>query len=53
MFNNDYLALYWKYDENRKKFFEKFAKNHKFDPLLAENWYNISALEVKKAMVCE
>src|SRR5271163_1255538 len=26
---------YWQYDENKRKFFEKFAKRRNFDPLVA------------------
>jgi hypothetical protein len=30
----------WGNIENRKKFFEKFAKENFFDPLIPENWYS-------------
>eukprot|EP00026_Physarum_polycephalum_P003078 Phypoly_transcript_03087.p1 GENE.Phypoly_transcript_03087~~Phypoly_transcript_03087.p1 ORF type:complete len:857 (-),score=123.40 Phypoly_transcript_03087:4-2394(-) len=30
---------YWEKPENRRKFFETYAANNHFDPLLADNWY--------------
>eukprot|EP00026_Physarum_polycephalum_P000813 Phypoly_transcript_00814.p1 GENE.Phypoly_transcript_00814~~Phypoly_transcript_00814.p1 ORF type:complete len:797 (+),score=105.00 Phypoly_transcript_00814:1557-3947(+) len=30
----------WKVAENRRKFFENFAKEHGFDPLSSEAWYS-------------
>eukprot|EP00026_Physarum_polycephalum_P003327 Phypoly_transcript_03337.p1 GENE.Phypoly_transcript_03337~~Phypoly_transcript_03337.p1 ORF type:complete len:777 (+),score=98.56 Phypoly_transcript_03337:66-2333(+) len=32
---------YWQKLENRKQFFDTIAKKMNFDPLLAENWYNL------------
>ena len=29
----------WRQEETRKKFFEKYAEVHSFDPNVAENWY--------------
>eukprot|EP00026_Physarum_polycephalum_P001074 Phypoly_transcript_01075.p1 GENE.Phypoly_transcript_01075~~Phypoly_transcript_01075.p1 ORF type:complete len:1059 (+),score=134.10 Phypoly_transcript_01075:98-3274(+) len=40
---------YWKFDENKRKFFEKFAKRRKFDPLVAANWYNIMTKDIEDA----
>jgi len=33
---------YWKSSNNRKLFFIQFAKQHKFDPFVAENWQSVS-----------
>ena len=33
------LAGPWRYEENRRQFFEDYAKSSGFDPLLAHNWY--------------
>ena len=33
---------YWKQVKNRRRYFEAFAREKKFDPLVAENWYSIS-----------
>jgi hypothetical protein len=30
---------YWQEKSNRRAFFLNFAKEHKFDPLLPDNWY--------------
>lgn len=30
----------WSHLENRRTFFEEFAKENKFDPLTPENWIN-------------
>eukprot|EP00026_Physarum_polycephalum_P001478 Phypoly_transcript_01480.p1 GENE.Phypoly_transcript_01480~~Phypoly_transcript_01480.p1 ORF type:complete len:1080 (+),score=145.14 Phypoly_transcript_01480:111-3350(+) len=32
--------------KNRRKFFDKFAQDRGFDPLIARNWYSISTQEV-------
>lgn len=33
------IAAYYKV-ENRRKFFEEYAKKNNFDPLVTENWYS-------------
>eukprot|EP00026_Physarum_polycephalum_P001049 Phypoly_transcript_01050.p1 GENE.Phypoly_transcript_01050~~Phypoly_transcript_01050.p1 ORF type:complete len:906 (+),score=142.25 Phypoly_transcript_01050:476-3193(+) len=33
---------FWNVEKNRRKFFEDFAANNNFDPLLPENWYSIA-----------
>eukprot|EP00026_Physarum_polycephalum_P001669 Phypoly_transcript_01671.p1 GENE.Phypoly_transcript_01671~~Phypoly_transcript_01671.p1 ORF type:complete len:1064 (+),score=159.93 Phypoly_transcript_01671:260-3193(+) len=38
---------YWNDIANRKRFFDDFAEKRKFDPLISENWYNITEQEVK------
>jgi len=37
----------WTDAGNRRKFFENYAKQCGFDPLLAENWYSESLLKIK------
>eukprot|EP00026_Physarum_polycephalum_P001040 Phypoly_transcript_01041.p1 GENE.Phypoly_transcript_01041~~Phypoly_transcript_01041.p1 ORF type:complete len:1163 (+),score=140.56 Phypoly_transcript_01041:229-3717(+) len=34
------------YKEMHKEIFDKFAKSHQFDPLVADNWYNVSKDEL-------
>lgn len=31
---------HWNSKENRRAFFEKYAKDHDFDPLVPSNWYS-------------
>ncbi len=31
---------FWSTVQNRRKFFENYAKKHGFDPFNPENWYN-------------
>ena len=35
----DILLAPWRVITNRKRFFENYAKEHGFDPLVPENWY--------------
>jgi hypothetical protein len=37
---------------NRRKYFEKYASDHGFDPLIPDNWYTtrVEALEYKKVI---
>lgn len=35
-----YITAVWNDTRNRKKFFEDYAKENGFDPLVPENWYN-------------
>lgn len=43
-FYNLFLAQHWLDARNRRKFFETFARQHSFDPLDPEGWYqNISS----------
>eukprot|EP00026_Physarum_polycephalum_P002670 Phypoly_transcript_02678.p1 GENE.Phypoly_transcript_02678~~Phypoly_transcript_02678.p1 ORF type:complete len:822 (+),score=110.18 Phypoly_transcript_02678:190-2655(+) len=35
-------AGYWKDKNNRKGFFDSFAREHRFDPLSAHNWRSVS-----------
>eukprot|EP00026_Physarum_polycephalum_P002315 Phypoly_transcript_02321.p1 GENE.Phypoly_transcript_02321~~Phypoly_transcript_02321.p1 ORF type:complete len:804 (+),score=106.81 Phypoly_transcript_02321:71-2482(+) len=41
------LKSFWGEVENRKAFFEKFAKSHNFDPLVASEWYKFSNKDIK------
>lgn len=35
------LGGHWAVDANRRDFFNNFASEHRFDPLIAENWYSV------------
>jgi len=39
---------YWHTKTNKVKFFNNFAKSKGFDPLVAENWYRVARVEIKK-----
>eukprot|EP00026_Physarum_polycephalum_P002735 Phypoly_transcript_02743.p1 GENE.Phypoly_transcript_02743~~Phypoly_transcript_02743.p1 ORF type:complete len:836 (+),score=105.65 Phypoly_transcript_02743:77-2584(+) len=39
----------WSKVRNRRKFFEDYAKDHGFDPLIPENWYKQSSKKIKAA----
>jgi hypothetical protein len=45
---------YWTSEKgkNMRKFLEDFAKKRKFDPLVAENWYNVSKEDISQYKVC-
>lgn len=32
---------FWKEATNRRQFFDEYARDRKFDPLVAENWYSV------------
>ena len=36
------LGNYWSEESNRKNLFLAFAREQKFDPLIAQNWYSAS-----------
>lgn len=40
----------WKDPQNRKLFFEWYAKQHDFDPSVAANWYTVS---IESVMSCK
>jgi hypothetical protein len=46
------LGEYWNEKENRKAFFDEFAKKHSFNSLLPHNWYTVSPKLIKSAKVC-
>lgn len=37
---------------NRKAFFDSFAKENDFDPLVAENWYSVTGEKINRQKVC-
>lgn len=43
---------YWHETSNRKTFFLNFAKEHKFDPLLPDNWYLVPISAIRAHKVC-
>lgn len=43
---------YWGDAKSRLVFFNKFAKKMNFDPLIADNWYNIKRDTMLKLKVC-
>eukprot|EP00026_Physarum_polycephalum_P001524 Phypoly_transcript_01526.p1 GENE.Phypoly_transcript_01526~~Phypoly_transcript_01526.p1 ORF type:complete len:780 (-),score=98.01 Phypoly_transcript_01526:986-3034(-) len=45
--NQAFLLSSWSDIRNRRKFFEDFAKNHRFDPLKPENWYKQTKEKLK------
>jgi hypothetical protein len=47
-----FLENFWQAKENRKQFFENFAKANNFNPLTPENWYRINKEDVINADVC-
>jgi hypothetical protein len=46
-----YIEYHWREAKNTRSFLDNFATEHQFDPLIAENWYRVSTLALKKAMV--
>ncbi len=36
------IGGYWNDINNRRNFFIEFAQKHNFDPLVADNWYNVN-----------
>jgi hypothetical protein len=53
-FNLIYVDGYWSHAENRKVFFDRFAKENKFDSGLPHNWYKITREElIRKSKVCD
>lgn len=45
------LGNHWRSVSNRKAFFDQYAKEHAFDPLIAENWYNTKTEDFSKRKV--
>lgn len=41
MFNVLILGNFWASKENRREFLDRFAREQRFDPLIADNWYGI------------
>lgn len=42
---------YWDSKDNRRKFFEEFAKSNNFDPLSSEQWNSISKSQILQLKV--
>ena len=51
MINHIYIGGYWRAPANRKKFFDDFARDHNFDPLVPRNWYSVTSDQIKAARV--
>ena len=47
------FSLLEKYQNSgsRRRFFEFFAKANEFDPLIPDNWYNVSSANIVKHKV--
>lgn len=43
---------YWLENDNRRKFFIDYAEQSGFDPLVPENWYSVSGVDVMNFKVC-
>lgn len=45
---------YWTMDEHKnvRAFFDNFASNRGFDPLVAINWYRYSSFDISREKVC-
>eukprot|EP00026_Physarum_polycephalum_P002689 Phypoly_transcript_02697.p1 GENE.Phypoly_transcript_02697~~Phypoly_transcript_02697.p1 ORF type:complete len:777 (+),score=106.95 Phypoly_transcript_02697:66-2396(+) len=39
---------YWTNPDNHRKMFENFAREHRFDPFIHSNWYNINPDELRE-----
>lgn len=37
---------YWANNQNLRKFFDKFAQDNQFDPLIPDNWYPITRRQI-------
>ena len=48
---NPFLAKYWETKENRNNFFNDFARDNHFEPLIATNWYQISKTKLLQKKV--
>ena len=51
MDTNVIAEVLWKESSNRRKFFENYAKDQRFDPLVPQNWYNQSKHSLMVAKV--
>ena len=49
------MAGYWTAEKgkNMRRFLEDFAKKSRFDPLLADNWYNITKEDISRYKVLQ
>lgn len=48
---NYYYSAVWPEESKRKQFFENYAKENEFDPLICENWYFQSPQKIKHKKV--
>jgi hypothetical protein len=46
-----FTERYWANLQNRRKFFDEFARENNFDPLIPDNWYGISKRQIKNKQV--
>ena len=44
-------ARYWKSAANCRIFFNEYAKNNGFDPLIAANWYTVTSTDIQDTKV--
>lgn len=42
---------FWSHKENRKEFFDRFARKRGFDPRVPENWYSVELESISKERV--
>jgi hypothetical protein len=49
---NNHTASYWLNMENRREFFESFAKEKAFNPLVASNWHSVDFKALMTHKVC-
>ena len=47
------VANDWSEPENRKKFFDEFAAQRKFDPLIPKNWNTFATKDVLSVKVLQ
>jgi hypothetical protein len=43
--------FFWHEVKNRRKFFDSFAREQGFDPLIAENWYSADTAAIRRLKV--
>jgi hypothetical protein len=46
-----FLGDFWADPKNGRNWFDDFACERSFDPLLADNWYNLAAKSIYSAKV--
>lgn len=42
----NFISAMWSQENNRRLFFEKFAEENNFDPLIASNWYTQRRVDI-------
>lgn len=50
-FHTLFIGGYWSEPKNRKRFFDEFARDSNFDPLVPENWYSVTTNEIEQRKV--